>query len=84
VFCEEQLVVKGSISMQRSKIYLAIVFHVFAVLQFSLGWLHDLLSSVFEWSGLIFGTNGFISCIRILVQTLCETSSARFLGRAFC
>jgi len=49
--------------MQRSKIYFAIVFHVFAVLQFSLGWLHDLLSSVLEWSGLIFGTNGFISCI---------------------
>jgi hypothetical protein len=32
--------------MQRSKIYLAILFHVFAVLQFSLGWLHDLLNLV--------------------------------------
>jgi hypothetical protein len=42
-----------------------------------------LLSSVLEWSGLIFGTNGFISCIWILVQTLCETSSARFLGQSF-
>ncbi len=35
----------------------------FCCAAFSLGWLHDLLSSVLEWSGLIFGTNGFISSI---------------------